>query len=42
MQTLKRGIALLALLFSPLTMAQDLNAQLTDWFSQRQQRYSTF
>lgn len=35
MQTLKRGIALLALLFSPLTMAQDLNAQLTDWFSQR-------
>ncbi|ENC9770114.1 MULTISPECIES: flagellar basal body P-ring formation chaperone FlgA [Citrobacter] len=35
MQTLKRGIALLALLFSPLTMAQDLNVQLTDWFSQR-------
>lgn len=35
MQTLKRGIALLALLFSPLTMAKDLNAQLTDWFSQR-------
>lgn len=35
MQTLKRRIALLALLFSPLTMAQDLNVQLTDWFSQR-------
>lgn len=35
MQTLKRGIALAALLFSPLTLAQDLNAQLTDWFTQR-------
>lgn len=35
MQTLKRGLAMLALLFSPLTLAQDLNAQLNDWFGQR-------
>lgn len=35
MQTLKRGFAVAALLFSPLTMAQDINAQLTTWFSQR-------
>lgn len=35
MQTLKRGLAMLALLFSPLTLAQDLNTQLTDWFTQR-------
>ncbi|MGL5453505.1 MAG: flagellar basal body P-ring formation chaperone FlgA [Enterobacterales bacterium] len=35
MQTLKRGLAMLALLFSPLTLAQDLNTQLTDWFVQR-------
>ena len=35
MQTLKRGLAMLALLFSPLTLAQDLNAQLNDWFVQR-------
>lgn len=35
MQTLKRGIAVAALLFSPLTLAQDLNSQLTAWFSQR-------
>lgn len=33
MQTLKRGFAVAALLFSPLTMAQDINAQLTTWFS---------
>ncbi|MBK0171488.1 flagellar basal body P-ring formation protein FlgA, partial [Salmonella enterica subsp. enterica serovar Infantis] len=26
MQTLKRGFAVAALLFSPLTMAQDINA----------------
>ncbi|VDZ79516.1 flagellar basal body P-ring protein FlgA [Salmonella bongori] len=32
MQTLKRGIAVAALLFSPLTLAQDINAQLTTWF----------
>ncbi|KCU93426.1 flagellar basal body P-ring biosynthesis protein FlgA [Salmonella enterica subsp. enterica serovar Cerro str. FSL R8-0235] len=35
MQTLKRGFAVAALLFSPLTMAQDINAQLATWFSQR-------
>ncbi|EBS7636203.1 flagellar basal body P-ring formation protein FlgA [Salmonella enterica] len=35
MQTLKRGFAVAALLFSPLAMAQDINAQLTTWFSQR-------
>lgn len=35
MQTFKRGIAVAALLFSPLTLAQGLNSQLTAWFSQR-------
>lgn len=35
MQTLKRGLAMLALLFSPLTLARDLNTQLNDWFGQR-------
>ncbi|QMI04853.1 flagellar basal body P-ring formation chaperone FlgA [Citrobacter sp. RHB25-C09] len=35
MQTLIRGIAILALLFSPLSHAQDLNALLNDWFAQR-------
>lgn len=35
MQTIKRGLAMLALLFSPLTLAQDLNAQLNAWFAQR-------
>lgn len=35
MQTFKRGIAVVALLFSPLTLAQDLNSQLTAWFSER-------
>ncbi|MGT3086385.1 flagellar basal body P-ring formation chaperone FlgA, partial [Salmonella enterica] len=35
MQTFKRGIVVAALLFSPMTLAQDLNSQLTAWFSQR-------
>ena len=35
MQTFKRGIVVEALLFSPMTLAQDLNSQLTAWFSQR-------
>ncbi|MGS9174505.1 flagellar basal body P-ring formation chaperone FlgA, partial [Salmonella enterica subsp. enterica serovar Infantis] len=35
MQTLKRGFAVAACLFSPLTLAQDINAQLTTWLSQR-------
>ncbi len=35
MQTFKRGIVVAALLFSPMTLAQDLNSQLTTWFSQR-------
>lgn len=35
MQTLKRGLAVLALLFSPLTLAADLTTQLQDWFTQR-------
>ncbi|MGS9121395.1 flagellar basal body P-ring formation chaperone FlgA, partial [Salmonella enterica subsp. enterica serovar Infantis] len=29
------GFAGAALLFSPLTLAQDINAQLTTWFCQR-------
>lgn len=35
MQTFKRGVVVAALLFSPMTLAQDLNSQLTAWFSQR-------
>lgn len=35
MRTLKGGFAMLALLFSPLTLAQDLNSQLNDWFARR-------
>lgn len=35
MQTLKHAVAILALLVSPLTFAQDLTAQLNDWFAQR-------
>lgn len=35
MHTFKRGIAVAALLFSTLTLAQDLNSQLTAWFSER-------
>ena len=40
MQTFKRGIAVAALLFSPLTLAQDLNSQLTAWFSERLSGFS--
>ncbi|NDO79346.1 flagella basal body P-ring formation protein FlgA [Citrobacter sp. NCU1] len=40
MHTLKRGIAVMALLFSPLAMAQDLNAQLNDWFGARLMGFS--
>ncbi|TGD35991.1 flagellar basal body P-ring formation protein FlgA, partial [Salmonella enterica subsp. enterica serovar Poona] len=39
MQTLKRGFAVAALLFSPLRMAQDINPQLTTRFSQRLARF---
>lgn len=35
MRTVKSTIAALGLLLSPLGLAQDLNAQLTDFFSQR-------
>lgn len=35
MQTLIRAVAILALLFSPLCFAQDLNTQLNAWFAER-------
>ncbi|POT58721.1 flagellar basal body P-ring formation protein FlgA [Citrobacter amalonaticus] len=40
MQSLKRGIAMAALLFSPLTIAQNLNEQLTALFAERLAGYS--